>query len=443
MPVQKAAQRLEKLFFAFLFINPLLDVLSGAYIMLIEALSGSSVSQFDMPLTPSLLIRMFFLLLFALYALLAADKKAVLTMLGIGAAWGLSVAGEFLFFYRFNLMSDLTYIVRFSYNVAVLVVYARLFQRCGLTRERLMQKLADTFAFSLNLLSLAILIPYLFQVGYSTYADRFGYRGFRGFFYSGNDITAIMMSLLPVCIAFFLQLPRKASPKRRAAYATAPAFTLVAMCLIGTKTAFIGVGAAVAAPLVFALVRLFSQKDKTLIVRLGVILLIFALTLGFLMLFASANVLSEISESFTAMSDINEREGAATALLSGRQNKLRRAFDLYRGGGLYCLLFGVGRGTQQFVIEMDVFEVVLYYGLAGAAALLWLYLKLGVQFLVSLFRRFDLMGLCIAVSLALCAGYLTIAGHVLCSVSSGFYFALMLAFSRLYYTPQPEALRIY
>ena len=349
----------------------------------------------------------------------------------------------FLFFYRFSLMSDLTYIVRFAYNVAVLVVYARVFQRCGLTRERLMHKLGNTFVFSLNLLSLAILIPYLFQVGYSTYADRFGYRGFRGFFYSGNDITAIMMSLLPICICLFMQLPGNAPRKKWIAYAAAPAFTLVAMCLIGTKTAFIGVGAAVGAPLVYALVRFFSKKERTPLIRLGVVLLIFALTLGFLMLFASANVLSEISESFNAMSDITEREGAATALLSGRQDKLKRAFDLYRKGGVYCILFGLGRGTQQYVIEMDVFEVILYYGVLGAAALLWLYVKLGVQFLTDLFRRFDLMGLCIAVSLALCAGYLVIAGHVLFSVSSGFYFAIILALSRLYYTPQPEELRIY
>ena len=441
--MQKTAAKLEKLFFAFLLINPLLDVLSGAYIMLIEVLTGNSVSQFDMPLTPSLVLRMFFLLLFAFYALIVVDKKAILTMAGIGIAWAASVLGEFLFFYRFSLMSDLTYIVRFAYNVAVLVVYARVFQRCGLTRERLMQKLGNTFVFSLNLLSLAILIPYLFQVGYSTYADRFGYRGFRGFFYSGNDITAIMMSLLPICICLFMQLPGNAPRKKWIAYAAAPAFTLVAMCLIGTKTAFIGVGAAVGAPLVYALVRFFSKKERTPLIRLGVVLLIFALTLGFLMLFASANVLSEISESFNAMSDITEREGAATALLSGRQNKLKRAFDLYRKGGVYCILFGLGRGTQQYVIEMDVFEVILYYGVLGAAALLWLYVKLGVQFLIDLFRRFDLMGLCIAVSLALCAGYLVIAGHVLFSVSSGFYFAIILALSRLYYTPQPEELRIY
>ena len=104
--MQKTAAKLEKLFFAFLLINPLLDVLSGAYIMLIEVLTGNSVSQFDMPLTPSLVLRMFFLLLFAFYALIVVDKKAILTMAGIGVAWAVSVLGEFLFFYRFSLMSD-------------------------------------------------------------------------------------------------------------------------------------------------------------------------------------------------------------------------------------------------------------------------------------------------------------------------------------------------
>ena len=75
--MQKAAKNLERLFFAFLFINPVLDVLSGAFIMVMEALSGQSVNQFDMPVTPSLVVRMFFLLLFALYALIIADKTDV------------------------------------------------------------------------------------------------------------------------------------------------------------------------------------------------------------------------------------------------------------------------------------------------------------------------------------------------------------------------------
>ena len=226
------------------------------------------------------------------------------SMTGLAVAWGLSVLGEFLFFYRFHLMNDITYMVRFAYNVAVMVVYSRVFIKSGLSREKLFAKLSGAFVFSLNLLSLAILIPYLFQVGYSTYADRFGYRGFRGFFYSGNDITAIMMMLLPVCICFFMQLDKNAPKAKKIWYATAPAFTLVAMCLIGTKTAFLGVGAAIVAPLIYAVVIFFKKKAALLLKRIIIVLLLFGLPLGVLMIFGSANVLREISESLAMVENI-------------------------------------------------------------------------------------------------------------------------------------------
>ena len=85
------------------------------------------------------------------------------------------------------------------------------------------------------------------------------------------------------------------------------------------------------------------RKRRKWVKRLVIILVIFGLTLGCLMLFASANVLTMISESLQAAGDISEREGAATALLSGRQDKLQRAFDQYRDAGLSCVLFGLHR----------------------------------------------------------------------------------------------------
>ena len=155
-----------------------------------------------------------------------------------------------------------------------------------------------------------------------------------------------------------------------------------------------------------------------------------------------------ISESLQAAGDISEREGAATALLSGRQDKLKRAFDQYRDGGLYCILFGLGRGTQQYVIEMDVFEIVIYYGLFGAVALLWLYLKLGLGYVINFFKNLgqlqnDLMPIACLLSLGLCAGYLIIAGHILFSVTSGFYFSYMLIFGQVLYCEKPEQLTIF
>ncbi len=122
-----------------------------------------------------------------------------------------------------------------------------------------------------------------------------------------------------------------------------------------------------------------------------------------------------------------------TALLSGRQNKLASAFADYRAGGPYKWLFGVTRGSQKAIIEMDVFEVLFYYGLIGAALMLWPYLKLGFGFVFRFFKDCTIWSFATLLSLGLCAAYLIMAGHILFSVTSGFYFSFMLLYGKLLY----------
>ena len=81
---------------------------------------------------------------------------------------------------------------------------------------------------------------------------------------------------------------------------------------------------------------------------------------------------------------------------------------------------------------MDPVEVLVYYGLLGALTMLWLYVLQGVRVILDLFRAFRLEALACAVSLGLCASYCVLAGHVLFSVTAGFYFAFMLAYARAF-----------
>ena len=202
---ENVIKKLDKFFLAFLIINPFLDVVTGVYIKVLESLSGNNFDTIAMPVTPSLLIRMLVLVLFAAYALISLDKKAIGAALPVAVAWLMSVVGEILFFYSFALYTDVQYIARFAYNLAVILVYMQVFRRMGLSREELLRRLSDVLCYSLLLLSATIVVSYLFGLGYTTYADRYGYRGTRGFFYSGNDITAILMAGLPVVLCAFLQ----------------------------------------------------------------------------------------------------------------------------------------------------------------------------------------------------------------------------------------------
>ncbi|MBR5491057.1 MAG: hypothetical protein IKV79_07300, partial [Oscillospiraceae bacterium] len=72
-----------------------------------------------------------------------------------------------------------------------------------------------------------------------------------------------------------------------------------------------------------------------------------------------------------------------------------------------------------------------YYGLLGTISMLWLYLKQGVKVIKGLFECFSLRNLACCVALALCVGFLFLAGHVLFSVTAGFYFAFFIVYARM------------
>lgn len=439
-------KKLDKFFLAFLIINPFLDVVTGVYIKVLETLSGNNFDTISIPVTPSLLIRMLVLVLFAAYALISLDWKAIGAALPVGIAWLMSVIGEVLFFYSFALYTDIQYIARFAYNFAVVLIYMQVFRHMGVSREELLRKLSDVLALSLLMLSATIVVSYMLDMGYTTYADRYGYRGTRGFFYSGNDITAILMAGLPVVMCGFMQR-KDLSSRMFWAYDLSAALTAICLMLIGTKTAFIAVIAAAFVLGACAIWKLVAFKERLPIRRCIILVVTMMLVFGIMALLSTESIFGEISASFSQTGTVMENEGAATALLSGRHTKLAKAFAMYKEGGLYTWIFGVGRGTQNAIIEMDLFEVVIYYGLFGAVAMLWLYVKLGLEFVWKFFKnlkevRHDLMPVAVLVSLGLCAGYLIIAGHILFSVTSGFYFSYMLLFGKIIYTEDTEKLSI-
>ncbi|MCL2496786.1 MAG: hypothetical protein FWF04_05160, partial [Clostridiales bacterium] len=88
------SRNIEKFFFIYLILTPVLDILSGAYIHVGSKIVGENLTDL---ITPTLIIRMFILLLFAFYILSLRDRKSILTILPIGIAWLATLAGEFLF----------------------------------------------------------------------------------------------------------------------------------------------------------------------------------------------------------------------------------------------------------------------------------------------------------------------------------------------------------
>ena len=432
---------LEKFFWIYMFINPLLDLLNGIYFYFVLGISTLDV-EFAMPsITPSLLVRMVVLLVFALYLLITWDKKAILTLLPIGVVFLLSVLSEFLYLGQVALFTDIQYITRFAYNIVLLFVYARVFQGVWTSKDELLDKLDVLIAYTISLLSLTILICYLLNIGYYTYGDPQGFRGNRGFFYAGNDVTAVLLVLTPISMARFMRMEKAGFNFKTFAFLLPSAFATNALMIIGTKTAFIAIAATYALLLVYAIIAALRRQGTKLLIRFLCAFGAMAGTFFVLMIFSGMDLLPEILRSFLApfeRADIDETQFWA----SGREIKLGEHLAMFREGGILVWLLGMGRGSQEHILEMDIFEVVFYYGIAGVAAMLWIYLAAGISFLKNLFKNFDILGFALLISVGMCTGYLAAAGHILFSVTSGFYYIFAILYSRIHFAKSPDEIRL-
>ena len=200
--MSEKTKKLEKFFWFYLILNPILDIVSGLYIQFI---TGGDVYNVSIaPITPSLVIRMFVLLVMVGYIIMIKDWKAVKIAIPMGIAWILSMLSEFITFGSISVFIDIQYFSKFAYNIAVFFVYCHLMYRSGMSKEQIIKKINKYIMISLFLMTVVIVIPYIFGAGHYTYADRFGYRGFRGFYYSGNDITGALMILFPIGSCYYL-----------------------------------------------------------------------------------------------------------------------------------------------------------------------------------------------------------------------------------------------
>lgn len=416
-------------FWLMLLLSPFLDMVNGifTYIQAGGTGVGDMLSTLDLTdeggLSPSLIIRMVFLALMLAYLFVCRHKKAIIMFVCIGVAWVLTVGFEFVRGVEFSLFADISYIIRFCYCLMCLVVAERII-RDGQGKYVLRERVDKLLCVAALTGALGIMLPFMFEMGFYTYADPLGYRGSRGFYYAGNDITVVLMLILPMMLSSWME--HKGKPRFwNYMQLICCAFSVVAMLVIGTKTSFLAVGVVGCVMLVYSLIQGFRHKNWRPLIRF---LIAVAVTYIVYELFSAG---ATVAHSIKTTKKYMDEKDPGQSLLSGRVTYLIMAWHDVQEALPFSALAGVGRGTQEHIIEMDIFEVVLYYGLLGTVSMLWLYIKQGIKVIKGLFECFSLRNLACCVALALCVGFLFLAGHVLFSVTAGFYFAFFIVYARM------------
>lgn len=444
----KWLDRFERFMLLLLFINPFLDIFNGIFTYVLTMLTKTPFAALGVSITPSLVLRMVLLVSLLGYLLLTKDRPIFFTLLCIGVVWLMTVAGMFFFsaYEPVSFFSEIQYMARFVFNLSVLLLFGKILLRRFPAKNDAVSFLAKTFAWTLSVLSSSIVLCALFKVGYSTYADRYGYRGTRGFFYAGNDITAVLMVLLPLVVCLALSMPRNRRKKQLIFFIYAAGSTLTALLLIGSKTAFVAAIGTVAVDVIAAVWQAVAKRSFYPVLRFAFILLtcgslFFVLMLPDLLAKQEPGIVGQVKESWQVSSEIAQIEGTTVALLSGRQVKMLAVLDEVKAAGPYAYLFGLGRGSQPYTLEMDLFEFLFFYGLIGSIAMLWIYVRDGFRAIIAFFKKPNIVALGALMGLAMTVGYGLMAGHVFFSVTAGFYLAITLVFCNIFFMKdQKEAM---
>ena len=216
-----------------------------------------------------------------------------------------------------------------------------------------------TYLIYLNL----IVIPYLFK--YGNYADNFyeGKNGFYGLFYGGNEISNILVILLPLVIGYLV--------RKKSYFLIILTFVELLLCiyLVGTKTLMLG-SIIVSIYFLFKYLRpvykKFSKKKKGILWGLA-----FLIFLGILVVLprmaVTKNIIRAIEYYDFNLSNIFSLNGLDKLIFSGRLEVLKSVGNLYRNSSLFSILLGLGKSYIILFkgIEIDIFDIFFTLGISG------------------------------------------------------------------------------
>lgn len=216
-----------------------------------------------------------------------------------------------------------------------------------------------TYLIYLNL----IIVPYLFK--YGNYANNFyeGKNGFYGLFYGGNEISNILVIMLPLVIEYLVQ--------EKNYFLIGLTFIELLLCiyLVGTKTLILG-SIIISIYFLFKYLRpAYKSLDNKKKYPLWTLLIL--LIIGTIILLpkmaVTKNIIRAINYYGFNLSNIFSLNGLDKLIFSSRLEALGKVSNLYLNSPLINILMGLGKSYVNTFkgIEIDIFDIFFSIGIIG------------------------------------------------------------------------------
>ena len=348
-----------------------------------------------------------------------------------------------------NVFIELSNLAKFIYTGFVFFGFLTLVDDLKLDRK----KINDVLFFTLIIYSSSLLISYFTDTGFATYPLRENFYGTIGWFFAGNELSAIILILYPSYFIKYNYIDRK----YKIPYLLLFIPIIFSIFIIGTKVSWFGILLLTPVITILFIKKKWKHK-KEIFPVLGIFLLVivlsfFAPTIKNFEKSLNDEVINVVDESFDeAIGDkeiliteenyvgnhcgtyYNFNSDLLNKILSGRENKAYTLYNIYNNGTITNKLLGIGF-TNNSVIgncyveiysEIDLLDVLFHYGVVGLLIVLipFIYIfklllkikKLTFDIAVYLFTALLLVGLSF------------VSGHIIGYPSCSIYFAIILLF---------------
>lgn len=223
----------------------------------------------------------------------------------------------------------------------------------------------DKFIFQIYLVYLnLIIIPYFLNIG--VYASDYyvGKSGYYGLFNGGNEISAIILGLMPIAIKYLVDI------KNNFLRIITLIETIFCIYLIGTKTILLGSIIVIIYFIFKWLYHNYQKINKKNLVKI-LILAFLVLLVGYLVLPMTPlykNIYLALKFfNVNSIGDFANLDVIDNIIFSGRLNILANINEIYIDSSLLVRLFGLGETTllNLKLIEIDIFDIFYSIGLIG------------------------------------------------------------------------------
>ena len=227
------------------------------------------------------------------------------------------------------------------------------------------EKINDKFILIIYLIYInLVIIPCIFGIGYSVselYSNKSGYYGL---FYSGNEVSAIIIGLLPIVLNYVI------NAKNYILKALFYIETIIVVILIGTKTLFLG------SILVFIIyfykyIRQNYKNMKSLSKTLVVVLPVMAIA-GAIIFIPKTSVYKNVKTAlnYYEIDELDEYVSPSTldrVVFSSRLSFLSKVNKVYKTENKYSIIYGLSKERVLSIkdIEIDIFDIFYSIGIFG------------------------------------------------------------------------------